>query len=427
MMTALVSLPSWAAGFSNLVGGEFTSQAMSAVARINDATSPAVNPAGLSSFNKDSISSGASAYSFQKDNNSNDNKIKTNSSTAHVSYIQSLSKYNIGFMVFTAQNYFDESNIYENFTNDEGYRSYYDNSSQQKVSVNSYIFAFSPKKSNWGFSLALTDYQAKYLSDINKHKYSKTDIYQRETVHQSSQTNINFKIATLSFGQQFSHNNLRFGYALTSPSFIIANDSNYQLNYISVLPSSATNAYVFTQNHHDSLKKKTNQFDKGNITLGAAFVNKKISFEFNLKIAPAYTSYALNTTNSTTSALWIVNTDTYAETETKPDKDSSHDYLKASVIPSFGLSYQSSGHESIGVGSSFSKTTAKDDSGTNTLTITTGYSKRYKNFKGSYSLVYIKNIDTGHNTQYNAKKEIDEKADIGSEQLSFVFGGSYIF
>lgn len=410
----------------NSVGGIYASQMSTAVARVNDETSPYTNPAGLGAIYVNSISSGASSYSALKAQKDDENQITTSSSTSHVSYVESFDKFNIGFMVYTMMNSSDQKIESKRYSNSENYPSYYYYSSSNEQSSLMYILAFAPKKKNWGVSLNLYDLKFSYKTSTGRHSYFKTDYSKRSWNTSFFHTQFKMKLLSLTLGQQFASGNFRFGYRVESPAYILSNDSHQTVDMMYITPYLQNDAYVLANNVDTDLDIETNQFINERVTFGAAYIKNKFQYEINVQVEAASQDQVLRPDQDFKSYTWFSQTDTYS-TQTPESEDSSGEYSKAKIIPSFGVQFSATNQETYGAGVSYQKTNSKDSSGVNTVAISTGYAKRFKNFLGTYSLIYQKDFDTGHNFIYDYEKQNDVKTDLTKENLSLVFGGSYTF
>lgn len=424
----LISLNSYSNGFGgNSLGGKYSSQVSASVARVDDETSSFTNPAGLGKINNESISSGASSYSALKAQQAKDSDVTTSSSTSHVAYIQSLNNYNIGWLVYTIGNEEKLNRESQRYNNSEGYDSYSYASSKESSEANIYILGISPKESKWGMAFNLYDINFQYTSSRGEHTYQKTDYIKRRWTSTYSEMQFKMKLISLSFGYQGKYKNINFGLKIETPTYILSNDSHQTYNFLAVSPYLQNDSYVYATNVDSKLEVEGKTFMPESITLGLAYINKKFQYEFNLFIKAASVSHELNTEDDMMSYNWTSLTDTYNTEAIVDDDDGSYEYLKAQLIPSFGIQYNSTEKEQYGLGFKYIKSTNKDDSGTNTVNISTGYAKKYKNFLGSYSIIYTKDFDTGQNTIYDYEKGKQVKTNLSKDSLSLTFGGSYFF
>lgn len=410
----------------NSLGGKFASQVNTSAARVDDETAPFTNPAGIAKLNVDSLSSGASSYSALKAQKDNENQISTSSSTSHVAYIQSLSNYNIGWLAYTLASEFNQKTESKRYKNSEGYDSYSYTASRDQQEVNMYILGIAPKKANWGIAFNIYDINYEFQTSRGQHSYFKTDYIKRTWSNSYMSTHFKVKLISLSIGLQKRYNNFAFGIKAESPAYIISNDSHQTVDMMYVTPYLQNDSYILANNVDTDLEIKDNTFIPENFTLGVAYLTKNYEFEFNLYIKSAAKNHHLLPEKEMISYTWFTQTDTY-NTQSPESSEDSSDYSKAIVLPSVGVQFSSTKDEQYGLGLSYAKNNNKDDTGVNTVTLATGYAKRFKNFLGTYALVYKKDFDTGQNVVYDYEKEEDVKTDLSKDSLSLVFGGSYFF
>lgn len=411
---------------ANPVGGIYSSQGSAAVARVDDETSPFINPAGLGQIRASSISSGASSYSALKAQREDQNGIRTTSTTSHVSYIESFSNYNIGFMVYTLNDDQTQKTNFKRYTNSENYESYFYNNSTEAQNTLMYILSFAPKESNWGVSFNLYDLNYTFLTSTGRHSYFLTNFNDRSWATSVFETQIKVRLISATIGQQFKYKNFRFGYKLESPSYLIGNESSQRVNMLNVFPSGQNDALVFANNNQTDLEIESGKYIAERITLGVSFVEQKFTYEFNLFMQAASQNQYLNQKDATSSYSWFSQTDTYT-IDKNNSENGGGDYVKAEIIPSIGIEFRPTDKETFGAGAFYTRTSQKDLTGTNSVTLTAGYAKQFKNFLGSYTLLYRREFDTGHNTTSDYETGEDVKLDLSTESLSLVFGGSYSF
>ena len=138
-------------------------------------------------------------------------------------------------------------------------------------------------------------------------------------------------------------------------------------------------------------------------------------------------SHELNTEDPFMSYTWSSQTDDYTTQANIDDDDSSYEYSKALIVPSFGVQFKTTDAETFGSGISYIKNRNKDNSGVDSVLLSAGYAKSFKNFLGTYSLIYQKDFDSGGNYTYDYQKDRDIQIDLSKESLSLIFGGSYTF
>lgn len=424
----LVSAPAFSQYYGgNSVGGKFASQMSAATARVDDETAPFTNPAGLANVNVNSISSGASSYSAFKAQRDSENEITTSSSTSHVAYIQNYEKFNLGFMVYTNASSMNKKINSKRYKNSEGYDSYYYNYSEEKQNTLMYILAFAPKGSKWGFATNIYDLNYDFTVSRAEHEYYKTEFSNRSWSNQFTATQFKVKLASASVGYQDSYKNFRFGFKVESPAYLLSNDSHQTVDMMYIVPNMQNDTLVLSNNVDSDLEIQSSKFRPESITMGLAYLDNKFQYEFNLFIEAASMSHELNTEDPFMSYTWSSQTDDYTTQANIDDDDSSYEYSKALIVPSFGVQFKTTDAETFGSGISYIKNRNKDNSGVDSVLLSAGYAKSFKNFLGTYSLIYQKDFDSGGNYTYDYQKDRDIQIDLSKESLSLIFGGSYTF
>lgn len=409
----------------NLVGGKYSSIGDGAVARARGATATWINPAGLAFEKSSSISSGASAYNYRVDSDNDQQSFSSSSTTSHVATIGEFGSYVFGFMLYTA---FDKSTKTEdsNFSkNSEGYLQGSSSFSQTDLSQNYYIFSISPKESTWGVSVNIIQTNVNVLNRENSQKQSPTPT-ERKHMTNTLEVEDNFLMAGVDFGQQFTiGKKYKLGYKLSSPSYLLQGGGYLRWNSIEVAGTDANNA-TLSQGTFKIETKTIDYYQSERAVIGLAYYLDKYIFEIDISYFGGYSRKKQKQVGDSQFLFWDSSTDTYSLFQTEFGVDSG-DNDHNSVNVRLSMEYTLSDAENYGFSIAYAPTGERGGKGMNELSLTSGYSKKYKNFLGSYGIHYLRGIDTGKNTVTDDLTNTTKKATREFESISLMVSGAYYF
>jgi len=420
----ILLFPMTSAAF-NLVGGKYSNTGDGAVARVRGATAAWINPAGLAFEDASSISSGASAYKYMFNNDNDKKSFSLSSSTSHVAAIRESESYVYGFMLYTS---FDQIAVTKSSSyskNSEGYLQGSSSYSKTDINQNFYMFSISPKKSTWGASINIIQTTVNVLSRDNSQNYSATPTSRK---HKASTLELEdqFFMAGLEFGQQLKiTEKLKFGYKLSSPTYLLQGGGYFRLDSVEVTGTDANNTTVYQANY-DVETKTIDYYSSERLRVGLAFYLDEYIFEFDISYSGGYRRKKQKLLDKGDYLIWDSATDTYylVSPEVEVGSDES-DHNAANVT--FSMEYTISDTENYGFSIGYAPTSERGGKGMNQVSLTSGYSKKYKNFLGSYGLHYLKGIDTGNNTITDEVTNSTEKVIQEFESISLMVSGTYYF
>jgi hypothetical protein len=409
----------------NLVGGKYSNVGDGAVARARGATSIWINPAGLAFEKSSSISSGASAYNYRYSQEGDKKSFSSSSTTSHVAAVSEFETYILGFMLYTPFNQTSISKNSNDIKNSEGYSQGSSAYNRLDITQNYYLFAFSPKKANWGLSLNIVQTSYSVLQRQNSHNYSSTPSKRKNKVS-TIEVDDKFFMAGLEFGQQLAlSDSFKFGYKLTTPTYLIIGGGSIQYDSLEVNGTDANNSVV-TQANFNIKKKTIDYYESERLRFGIAYYYEDYIFELDIAYSGGYRRKKEKQLNDGDVYQWISTSDNYLEGNQGVDTASgTGDHNSASI--KLSTEYIVNDDENFGFSIGYAPTDTKSGKGTNKFTATTGYSKKYKNFLGSYGVYYIKGIDTGKNTTTDDNTGVTKRSTEEFETISFMVSGSYYF
>lgn len=431
LLTILILLPisAYSQQFNNSVGGQYASQVNAAVARDQSETSIFTNPAGLANFKGNSISSGASSYGLLRvEDESNGNSYTAlSSSSNHVALVIAGSKYNYGFMIynFSTTKQFESKNV--STKNSEDYLRYNDSITTQDGDAHLYSFALARKNSKQGFNFNLINFDNRSQVSTSGYEYSQATPGSRRNFNTSTIVQLKLLAASVNYGFQgkFSQN-FKWGLKLTSPAFILQNNSHVNVNMLYITPNGANDNYILNIRQDSEYTISDNKFNNGDLIFGLAYLKSNIDYELDFLITPASKSIYLKQKSSPFSSTWNSSTDTNTS-QTTFDDSNTRVNSKATIETRLGAQYRVDDKNTYGLGFSYTPTKDLDDKGVNTATLTIGTTKSYKNFIGNYALHYMRGFDAGNNEVTDSEGNNTEDINISYEQYSLIFGGSYQF
>lgn len=411
----------------NSIGGQYASQAMAAVARVDDETAPFLNPAGLSKITRDSISSGASAYSFFNIKNGEREEFTTNNTTAHASSIERFESFNFGFIVYTATDSQDSSESNNSGLNDQNYYRLSNSRSSERLNGNIFSFAFAPHQSSWGIALNITDITLKSSNNSIQHDFSASASGRKWQVS-NDEINLVQQSIYLSFGHQFEHKSHHFGFIVRTAGFLINNSVDYKQEYLNVTGKVGSDVVINQYAADNSLKDRRKKATPESVQLGYTYITDKWAVETNLMIEGAGDEIQIDAKDFQFKLnRYDTADDDYENTNLKADSSGDAKYTRSRVIPSIGFQYKATEKDIWGLGARYTKTNDIQSEGTNDLALTFGYTRFFKNFKGSYAFQYDRAYDTGHNEKWDNVSQQYVKKDLTAERFSLVLAGSYFF
>lgn len=412
--------PAWSQA-SNLIGGFYSSQADASIARVNDTTAVINNPAGVGKIRSNSISTGASSFSSRKAHSRDERSLI--STANHVGYVKAFENFNFAAMIYTTDSEFDSNIVFKSFNDREGFQSSYSQNDTAQIDYNLYTVSLAPKDSFWGISFNLLSANSTYLSTTYKNSYENGSPADLSFSASSSATRLNFLAAGLSLGFQYQIKDVIFGARLDSPAFFINNQSHLTLTGNSSSASIGEEASMTAYDLDTKLSPDKNRVNDGRLKLGAAYILDKSSIELNIEIAPAFVT-SLNPDKSLNFSYYS-KTLGYNFQQNSMSKSSSGS--KSTVSPSLGFEYEVDKELKFGAGALYRPSNNKEGEGADLYLVTTGLAHSFQNYQGSYTLFYVKEEDTGGNTQSNLITGEDESADMSYNQIGFLFSGAYFF
>lgn len=409
----------------NLVGGKYSNLNDAATARVRGATAAYLNPAGLAFEESSSISSGASAYNYEFSNQNGERSVTTSSSTSHVAAIEETENYIFGFMIYTSFDLARESSQSNYTKNSEGYNQGSASKMKNKVEQNIYIFAMAPKKANWGASLNFIQTSSQVQVNTSAQNYSSDATKRLNKVSHMSFNNQDIQ-THLTFGQQFRLNERwKFGYKLTSPTYLLTGSGNYQYDQVQLDGTDSNNA-TLTNIHYDVDTETVYHIQGEALRLGFSYFHDDWIYSLDFFYTSGYNPHKTISKNRGEYSIWISQSDLYIEDYsdvTHENSDSEHN----SLVFNTSIEFLINDNESFGGGISYVPTSAKGGKGTDELIASIGYSKKYKNFLGSYGLNYQKAFDTGKNTMWDDSQQKEVPTREEYESISFLLSGAYYF
>lgn len=414
-------------GSLNLVGGKYSNSADTAIARSTGATSILLNPAGLSQEKSSSISSGASAYSYELSNQNGNKYLSTSSSTSHVAAVKEFNNIVLGFMIYTALSS-DLKTKRDTYSKDQNGNTFgAGSSSEMNINLNTYILSITPKNSTWGLSFNINQKNTKVSNQTITKNYSSTPT-NREHSQISYQVEQQEYTINLSFSQQLDlTSKLKFGYKFTTPTYLIMGSGNYKMDYLAVTGSGTNDSNMVLVNT-DVDSKVLYSYDSESLNLGLSyFYNDKSVFDIALFYSGGYSRSKNKYLDDGLTSYWLSQTDTYGEGISTIENSDSTSNSHNSLGIGFGHEYSISDEYTYGIGLVYSPSNSKNKEGVHSYIFSTGITQSYKNFTGSYGLNYQKGVDAGNNKSYDSILKRDVKVKNEFESISFMLSGAYYF
>jgi hypothetical protein len=409
----------------NLVGGKYSNVGDIATARVRGVTAAWLNPAGLANEKSSSISSGASAYTYYFNNQDGKRTFSTSSSTSHVGAVKTTKDYILAFLLYTSFDQSTQSTKSEYKKNSEGFLEGSNSSDRIDINQNIYVFALAPKSSNWGAAINITQTSTDVSISENSQNHS-ADFNKRFNKTSSiTSTNQQFML-NLNFGQQFDLTpNLKLGYMITSPSYLIMGSGNFKYNSIQVEGKGANDSSVL-QISYDVDTKDIYSIDGEKFRTGVAYYYKGYTIELDLTHSSGYSKEKTTSDGRVDTSYWLSTIDYYQDTPGSVDNGrGSNEHNSITIGTSIGYDFDE--NESMGFGIRYSPTNQSGGTGTNDIIMTGGFSSKYKNFIGSYGLSLIKGLDTGKNIRFDNTLNRDVKTKQEFEIISLLVSGAYYF
>jgi hypothetical protein len=411
----------------NSIGGQYASQAMAAVARVDDETAPFLNPAGLAKITRNSISSGASAYSFFTVKNGQRADFTTNNTTTHAAIIEQIKNFNFGFIVYTVANSQDQKSSDNSGLNSQSYFRLSSTSESESLNANIFSFALAPRNASWGIALNIQDVNFKQTNNSIEHNFS-ASANGRKWENLSSETSVVQQSINLSYGHQYAYKNHHFGVIIRSAGYFLSNTLSFKQDYLSVQGSAGSDVVINQYNLNDTFEDQRSKATPENIQLGYAYTKDAWDYEINIMIEGAGEEIEIDDSlYELRSNSYNTGTDDYNVNDLDTDSSGSPGYTRKRIVPSIGVQYKATEKDIWGVGARYLQTNDINSEGTNDLSLSFGYTNYFKNFKGTYTLQYDRAFDTGHNERYDDVSEENIKIDLTSERISLIIAGSYFF
>tara|TARA_Y100001936_G_scaffold254001_1_gene323378 strand:- start:6254 stop:7534 length:1281 start_codon:yes stop_codon:yes gene_type:complete len=409
---------------TRILGGIYSTQANTGIARTADATSPILNPAGLGEITKSSISSGASSFSAKK--TKLESSVEYNTSSNHVSYIKRMEEFNLGFMIVNEDSKFINKINTTNSRNSEELPTGSSESETEKLQMNQYIMAISPRESWWGAAFNLMSINSTHITTKYNQNFSNNSPAQREYSNSTSSSSLNLLLYGISFGFKYDYEAFIFGARIESPRYIFKNDSRINISSINVNGIDSSNVAISHLNYESKINEKESKFAEAKLSLGAAWQNDRWQSEFNINITPAYQATRFELKDAIKAGSFDSSTNTFSETSQNLN-GGGNDYSKSSISPSVGIQYLYSSFTTLGAGVSYLPTISKRDEDVNETSFTGGITQRHQNYIGTFALFYVNAQDAGGNKTWNSETQKDEKVDLGYSEVGLSFSGSYFF
>lgn len=412
-------------GAYNLVGGKYSNIGDIATARVRGVTAAWLNPAGLANEKSSSISSGASAYTYYFNNQDGNRTFSTSSSTSHVGAVKTTKDYVLAFLLYTSFDQSTQSTKSDYKTNSEGFLEGSNSSDRIDINQNIYVFALAPKSSNWGAAINITQTSTDVSISQNSQNHS-ADFNKRFNKTSSiTSTNQQFMV-NLNFGQQFDLTpNLKMGYMITSPSYLLMGSGNFKFNSIQVNGETANDSSVL-QINYDVDTQDVYNISGEKIRTGLAYYFKGYTIELDLTHSSGYSREKTTSDGRVDTSYWLSTIDSYQNTPGSIENGNGPTEHNSITIGT-SVGYDFNKNDSMGFGIRYSPTNQQGGTGTNDIIVTSGFSNKYKNFIGSYGISVIKGLDTGKNLSFDNTLNRDVKSKQEFEIISLLVSGAYYF
>ena len=105
---------------------------------------------------------------------------------------------------------------------------------------------------------------------------------------------MNFLAIFGSIGYQDRSKNWSWGVTLTTPGYLVHNDSKLYSNYVAVLPNGTNDSLSYNLRRNTDLVRPLGKFQEARVAFGVAHLGKKSQFEIDIEINPDLDTFKLS-------------------------------------------------------------------------------------------------------------------------------------